>query len=125
VERIERFPRVSLIDLHINRIEATAEQFAYVKVLTGLMAARKGALVVWGNPIASTDALKWMSDFAQHASAHDESHPFFHLVWILEKWITDKKWLNVLGTYGSEVADTVAAAHFVFFDSTKSAKRAN
>lgn len=105
VECLDEFENVCLIDLHINRIEATDAQFGYLKSLVQVMAARKGACIVFGNPIASFDANEFLAQFASEAPSN-----FCHLIWIPESWVAGKAWLGVLGQ-ASKLAPMVILAH--------------
>jgi hypothetical protein len=118
VTAVRKFTNVVKVDVSMNRIEASAAQFQLLKQLAQELASRGGALVIYGNPIASSDASASWSAFAVEGATRADPrarHPFFSVIWIMRQWLDAKTWLLLLDNDARKAGDKVYAAHKAFF----------
>jgi hypothetical protein len=113
VDSLDEFDGVCLVDVNINRIDATEVQFGLLKSLVRVMAQRKGACIVAGNPIASFDAAAMFAQFVG-----ENPSDFLHMIWIPESWVEGKAWHGLLGSSegARQLAPMVALAHKLVYE---------
>jgi hypothetical protein len=100
---------VEFIDLSINRVEAA--QWNNLCVLLDTVSQTNGALVIVGNPIASTDAKDKFEDLAL-----TQPGKLLRLIWIPKSWLEAGHWKNLLGKNVSQaLIDSVYDAHVAFY----------
>ncbi|KAI3633459.1 hypothetical protein MIR68_008406 [Amoeboaphelidium protococcarum] len=90
-EFIPGMPNVKLINLRFNRIDESEENWQDVAQIATLLSDRKGALIIYGNPIASYLS---RDDFV--ALYRDNPEVFLRIIWIPENWIAGGEWRQCL-----------------------------
>jgi hypothetical protein len=117
VESIDSFQRCAWIDLHVNRIDAS--QFQNVKTLAATLAERNGVLVVYGNPVVSSDTRELMSQWATAAESNaQERKALLHMIWLPSTVAGHTgNWSHMLGRPDEheQLVEDVVAAHKAFF----------
>ncbi|KAI3644412.1 hypothetical protein MP228_010576 [Amoeboaphelidium protococcarum] len=84
-------PKVKLINLRFNRIDESEENWQAVAQMATSLSDRKGAVIIYGNPIASYLS---RDDFV--ALYRDNPEVFLRIIWIPENWIAGGEWRQCL-----------------------------
>lgn len=99
---------VRFVDLTSNRLGL--DQVSALVELLKTVAERRGAVVVWGNHIASSDAQPFFEELATTDPAL-----FLRLIWIPETWIDGRRWSGMLGKCEAAMVDKVHQAHATYY----------
>ena len=102
---------LEFVDLSFSRIDET--QAAHVEALLNLVREKNGAVVVNGNPIATTDGKQFFEDLALQ---QNKIELLLSLIWIPKAWLAGQHWRNVLGNkVSNDVAHAVHLSHVSFY----------
>jgi hypothetical protein len=125
VTYIDKFPKCTWIDLHVNRIDAS--QFENVRRLAVVLSERNGVLVIYGNSVVSTETAKQMSEWAKLATATSEDgvqarNALLHLIWMPGNRVGAREgWSRMLSNFDDtapvepKLLTDIATAHNVYF----------
>jgi hypothetical protein len=117
VESIDSFQSCVWVDVHVNRIDAS--QFENIKTLAATLAERNGVLVVYGNPVVSSDTRELMSQWATAAeSSAQERKALLHMIWLPSTVAGHTgNWSHMLGRSDEheQLVEDVVAAHKAYF----------